>query len=692
MATLKPKTNKRAKQRNRKDLLFKLMLIFISTAIIVWAFPYGGDSIPYFEKNEPWSHNTLIAKQKFNIPVSNEVIKHQQDSVRRQFRPYFKRDKAVKQDVRKGCATQMKAQGVSSSLGNIILACIDTIYENGVVSRKDLDGLKEDGTSVIMVVDNDNVGDSCLTKGLFTPMTAYQFVKDHVTVGDSVLVSIDGLNSILKTNLAKEEKWNESKLKEELDAIPTVQGFKRDGELIIEKGVIVNEKMYQTLNAYYEVIAPEESENNGFDIGIIGRIALVLMINALLVTYLSMYRKDYLEDRKAATLQFGLMIVFCVLAYMMVRFKFMHVFMLPCCMIPIFIRVLFDSRTAFLFHLATTLLISLSLEHQYEFVLLQVVTGLIAIYCLRELTMRSQILHTALLITIAYIFFHYAFQMGISNVEFTNLRPKDCFYFLANGVLLLLTFPMFWIMEKWLGFVSDMTLVELSSMESPLLKMLSEKASGTFQHSYQVAILAANIANRIGAKAFLVRVGALYHDIGKMERPVFFTENQSGLNPHDRLSAEKSAEVIISHVRIGLEYAEMYKLPKSIRDFIQTHHGLGKAQYFLVKHKNEHPGEPVDESKFAYDGPNPQTKEEAILMMADAVEASSRSLTEYTEEKINDLVEKIINNQVDSGFFNECPITLHDINEAKDEFKNSLKSIYHTRVVYPELNQPDSQA
>ena len=310
-----------------------------------------------------------------------------------------------------------------------------------------------------------------------------------------------------------------------------------------------------------------------------------------------------------------------------------------------------------------------------------------AIFNLRELSRRSQLFLSAFLVVLVSIaiFFAYEFftEEDISKIDFSI--PV---YLIINGILLLFTYPLFFIIEKTFGYTSNVTLVELSDVNNNLLRKLSETAPGTFQHSMQVANLATEAANKLGANAQLVRTGALYHDIGKMENPAFFTENQlGGVNPHKNLSFEQSAKVVISHVTDGLKLAEKNNLPTIVKDFISTHHGKGKTKYFYISWKNEHPGEEPDENVFTYPGPNPTTKEQAILMMADAVEAASRSLPEYTEESISNLVEKIIDSQVTEGYFRDCPLTFREIGQVKATFKEKLTTIYHTRISYPELKQ-----
>ncbi len=370
----------------------------------------------------------------------------------------------------------------------------------------------------------------------------------------------------------------------------------------------------------------------------------------------------------------------------MITHSIFNVYILPFAVVAIFARVFMDSRTAFLTHVVMVLACAVAVRYQYEFIVIQLLSGLIAIYSLRELSSRSQLFKTALWVTSGNIVIFFAIQLMQSN-DIMKMDFDMYTIFIANGVLLLLAYPLMYLIEKTFGFVSNVTLIELSNTNKGVLRDLSEIAPGTFQHSITVGNIAAEIANRIGANSLLVRTGALFHDIGKMKNPVFFTENQAGINPHDNMSYEQSAQIIISHVTDGVKLAEENNLPAIIKEFILTHHGRGVAKYFYIKYKNEHPDEDVDIEKFTYPGPNPFTREQAILMMSDATEAASRSLNDYTEESISGLVNKIIDGQVAEGFFAECPITFRDISLAKKIIVFRLMAIYHTRIQYPELSK-----
>ena len=402
--------------------------------------------------------------------------------------------------------------------------------------------------------------------------------------------------------------------------------------------------------------------------------------------YLWNYRRDYFEKPRSMSMLYALIALFSVTASIMVSHNVLHIYIIPFGMVPIFIRVFMDSRTAFMAHTMMVLICAAILQHPLEFIAVEEVAGLVAIFSLRELSSRSQLFWTAVLISGSTILINLSLNW-IRDNDITQIDYSEFNYLFINGLLLFCSYPLLYIMEKAFNFTSNITLIELSDMNKELLRRMSEVAPGTFQHSIQVGNLAAEIANKIGAKSQLVRTGALYHDIGKTTNPIYFTENQAGMNPHDGKTYVESAQMLISHVTEGLKLADKYNLPQVIRDFIATHHGLGKTKYFYVKQKNDFPDEPVDDLLFTYPGPNPSTKEQAILMMADAVEAASRSLPDYTEQSIRGLVNRIIDTQMDEGYFRECPITFRDVQYAKTVLIEKLKTIYHTRISYPELKK-----
>ena len=402
--------------------------------------------------------------------------------------------------------------------------------------------------------------------------------------------------------------------------------------------------------------------------------------------YIALFRKDYFDKPRSILMLYVMITLFPIAVAMMIEHNWFNVYIVPFAMAAIFARMFMDSRTAFVTQLTIVLICAAAVKYQYEFIIIQLVAGLVAIYSLRELSSRAQVIKTAALVTVSCCAVYLALQM-MQETDVLKLDSKMYTHFAVNGVLLLLSYPLMYLIEKTFGFTSNVTLFELSNTFKGVLRNLSEVAPGTFQHSITVGNLAAEVANRIGADSLLVRVGALYHDIGKMTNPAFFTENQAGVNPHDALTCKESAKIIIGHVTEGVKIAEKANLPTIIKDFILTHHGRGMAKYFYIKYQNEHPDEVVDKEQFTYPGPNPFTREQALLMMADTCEAASRSLQEYTEESISSLVDRLIDAQVADGCFKDCPITFRDIAQAKQVLTERLMSIYHTRIQYPELKK-----
>ncbi len=682
------KPSKQQKRNDRTRMLMKIALVVVSTVLIVYFMPRGDEFGYQYEVNQPWRYGRLVATLKFPIYKNDSVLHREQDSIMRKFQPYFNVDSEVRDTMlhrfRTKSANEWNGQNAVIYVRHIA-SLLDTVYRRGILSVDQYSQLKDKGQRSIRIV-RGNQAVSVALSSLMSTRSAYEYIMTSESDKYSRLVLQQyNVNELISPNLTYDEVKSQLELEELVQSITNSNGFVQSGQKIVDRGELVTKDVYDVLKSYEREMDKHTVVADKIPYQLIGQALFVLVVFISLITYLSLFRSDYFDNYRSGILLFALPVLFCVVASVMVSHKFMNVFMLPCCMVPIVIRIFMDSRTAFMFHCAMVLIISLMLVNNYEFLIMQMMAGMVAIQTLRELSERSQIIRTAFLIFLVYVVFY----TGYSLLHEKNFAPDAWMYvcFAVNGVLLLFTYPLLWMFEKAFGFVSDVTLVELSNINNPLLQRMTEVAPGTFQHSMQVANLSAEVANKIGAKAQLVRTGALYHDIGKMERPVFFTENQNGISPHKHLTALKSAEVIIAHVSNGLALAEKNHIPDTIKRFISTHHGVGKAKYFYITYKNEHPDEEVDEALFTYPGPNPGSKEEAILMMCDSVEAASRSLAEYTEESINGLVDKIIDGQVAEGYFSECSITFKDIAVAKSVLKEKLKTIYHTRISYPELKE-----
>ena len=681
------KTNQRFSYKN---LIYKSLIFIATVSVIVYFLPNEGKFNYQFDINKPWKYGLLQASFDFPIYKNDIQVQKEQDSILADYQPYFQIDKEAEKNVlsklREDYNKTLRHSLPGTDYVRYIERTLKALYEDGIIAGNDLKRMEEDSIIAIRLVDK-NVATSRFIDQLYTVKEAYEYLLNADTTHyKKKILQQCNLNDYITPNLVYDEEKSEAAQKDLLSNISWANGFVLNGQKIIDRGEIVDEQTYNILESLRKEWEKRSDSVQEKRLTLAGQILYVGIFLFCFMAYLELFRADYYERKGTLTLLFALIVFFPVLSSIMVEQNLSSIYVVPFAMIPIIVRVFLDSRTAFMAHVTIILLCSITLRFPHEFILLQVVAGMVAIYSLRELSQRSQLLRTALVVFISYALLYFAFEL-IHEDDLTKLNTRMYIYFMINGILLLFAYPLLFLLEKIFGFTSDVTLVELSNINNSLLREMSEVAPGTFQHSLQMANLAAAAANKIGGKSQLVRTGALYHDIGKMVNPAFFTENQSGVNPHKSLSYEQSAQVIISHITDGLKLAEKHNLPKVIKDFISTHHGRGLTKYFYISYKNEHPDEEVDQEKFRYPGPNPFTKEQAVLMMADSVEAASRSLPEYTEESISTLVDKIIDTQVSEGYFKECPITFKDIATVKALFKEKLNTMYHTRISYPELRK-----
>ncbi|MEY8686260.1 HD family phosphohydrolase [Bacteroides sp. AN502(2024)] len=686
---------KKKKSFSGRDLLYKSLLFVCTVTLIVYFLPRDGKFNYQFDINKPWKYGQLIATFDFPIYKEDAVVKREQDSLMAFFQPYYQLDKNIEIDaiakLKENYHTNLKGLLPSIDYLRYIERILKEIYQAGIVSTENIQQLQKDSTSSVMVI-NDKLANPQATENIYTVKKAYEYLlsADSTHFNREILRQCS-LNDYITPNLTFDEERTQAAKEEILNNYSWANGLVVSGQKIIDRGEIISPHTYNILESLRKESIKRNESMGQSRLILAGQILFVGMLMLCFMLYLDLFRKDYYQRKGSLSLLFTLIVFYSIITAFMVTHNLFNVYIIPYAMLPIIIRVFLDSRTAFLTHVITILICSISLRFPHEFILTQLAAGLVAIFSLRELSQRSQLFRTALLVILTYAAIYFAFELMTENglsTDFSKLNIRMYTYFIINGILLLFTYPLLFLLEKTFGFTSNVTLVELSNINNDLLRQMSETVPGTFQHSMQVANLAAEAAIRIGAKSQLVRTGALYHDIGKMENPAFFTENQSGgINPHKNLNYEQSAQVVINHVTDGLKLADKHNLPKVIKDFISTHHGRGKTKYFYISWKNEHPDEEPNEELFTYPGPNPFTKEQAILMMADAVEAASRSLPEYTEETISNLVNKIINSLITEGYFKECPITFKDIATVKTVFKEKLKIAYHTRISYPELKK-----
>lgn len=671
-----------------RNLATKTVLVCITVAIIVWFLPRNEGRMYRYDVGKPWMYGSVIAKFDFPIYKTDEAIKHEQDSLLKHFQPYYSLNPLIekKQVERFLHDYEQGINGLPKEYVGIVARQMQEIYQMGIINTNEYNNIFKDSTSMIRFVSGKNAK-SLKVSSFYSTIAAYEHIfANEKLAAQRAILSRCNLNNYIEANIVYDKEKSDAEKNDLLSSIPLASGMVMSGQKIIDRGEIVNDYTCRVLNSFDKEMKRRSSTQDEIMTTFIGQILFVLILVMMFTSYLTLFRKDYFEKPRSLTMLYTMITLFPILVSMMMKHNFFSVYIIPFAMAAIFVRVFMDSRTAFITHVTMILICAAAVKYQYEFIIVQLASGLVAIYSLRELSKRSQIFITAILVTISSCIVYLALQLMQDNQVF-NIDPSMYTYFIINGIFLLLSYPMMYLIEKMFGFISNVTLFELSNTNKGLLRNLSEIAPGTFQHSITVGNLAAEIANRIHANSLLVRTGALYHDIGKMTNPVFFTENQAGVNPHDQLSDLESAQIIISHVTEGLKLAEKFNLPGIIKDFISTHHGTGLTKYFYINYCNEHPDEQVDKEMFQYPGPNPFTREQAILMMADTVEAASRSLNEYTEESISTLTNKLIDNQVAGGFFRECPITFRDIALAKSVLIERLKSIYHTRISYPHLNK-----
>lgn len=671
-----------------RNLATKTVLVCITVAIIVWFLPRNEGRMYRYDVGKPWMYGSVIAKFDFPIYKTDEAIKHEQDSLLKHFQPYYSLNPLIekKQVERFLHDYEQGINGLPKEYVGIVARQMQEIYQMGIINTNEYNNIFKDSTSMIRFVNGKNAK-SLKVSSFYSTIAAYEHIfANEKLAAQRAILSRCNLNNYIEANIVYDKEKSDAEKNDLLSSIPLASGMVMSGQKIIDRGEIVNDYTCRVLNSFDKEMKRRSSTQDEIMTTFIGQILFVLILVMMFTSYLTLFRKDYFEKPRSITMLYTMITLFPILVSMMMKHNFFSVYIIPFAMAAIFVRVFMDSRTAFITHVTMILICAAAVKYQYEFIIVQLASGLVAIYSLRELSKRSQIFITAILVTISSCIVYLALQLMQDNQVF-NIDPSMYTYFIINGIFLLLSYPMMYLIEKMFGFISNVTLFELSNTNKGLLRNLSEIAPGTFQHSITVGNLAAEIANRIHANSLLVRTGALYHDIGKMTNPVFFTENQAGVNPHDQLSDLESAQIIISHVTEGLKLAEKFNLPGIIKDFISTHHGTGLTKYFYINYCNEHPDEQVDKEMFQYPGPNPFTREQAILMMADTVEAASRSLKEYTEESISTLTNKLIDSQVADGFFRECPITFRDIALAKSVLIERLKSIYHTRISYPHLNK-----
>lgn len=674
---------------NLSQNLIKITFFILAAVLIVQSFPREGRFRYGFQEGKPWRYGLLTAPYDFQIYKTDEEIKMETDSVLQDFKPYLRMDTSVSSTINVKLQTEF-LQNAHGEVPPQYLAFLSNrlreVYATGIISSSDHTALVKDSVEYVLVLKNRLALEKPLG-AFYTTTAAYAALFEDLpsNIRSSVLKTCK-LNNFIQENLVPDEKSNLKAKSNFEKQVSQTEGLVQRGERILDRGEIISPETYRILYSLKKVAEVRSVASGGNGV-LIGQIVLVFGLFILQFLFLWFFRPITYERKANVVFILILITGMVLLTSLVVHTGGINVYMIPYAILPIMIRTFFDSRTALFAHIITVLISSTIVASPYEFLLLQIAAGMTSVYSLRDLTQRSQLVLCAILVVVTYVVMYF----GISLIQegfISQVNWKMFLYFLVNGGLMLTSYLLIYFFEWLFGYTSNVTLVELSNMNNPLLREFSETCPGSFQHSLQVSNLATAAAQEINANVQLARTGALYHDIGKMSNPIFFGENQTGMNPHDKLPPEESARMIASHVAEGMKLAHKHNLPLVIRDFIRMHHGTGPIRYFYNKFRTDHPGDPVPSCYF-YTGVNPTTKETAILMMADALEASSRSLPEYTEENISKLVDKIINAKIQDGAFRDVPITFRDLEKVKAVFKAKLQSIYHTRIPYPE--SPASQ-
>ncbi|RAJ16209.1 HD family phosphohydrolase [Olleya aquimaris] len=666
---------------------YKILLFVVTTLLIVFIFPKSGRfKYKNFEKGKLWQTENLYAPFNFAIKKSNAELDKEKALIESQTTHFFNKNEEVeakvKFDYEQSFNTVFKDTLKNyNDLKTKGLSILNELYQYGILNE-DLN-LNEDDKVVILVdnVEKKTTKFSNLQKlGTIKIKIEKELQSTYLERYSNSLTTL--FFDIIKSDLNYNKQLTENVLKEALDKISQNRGVVDKGTLIISKGEVVNDEKYQILTSLSKEYESQVWSKSNYNWIVLAYTVLVALALLMLLLFIRKYRLDVYKNNTKVTFIFFNILVIVLLTSLVVNYNSEYVYLVPIAILPLVLKAFFDARLGLFTHVITVLLLGSIVPNSYEYMFLQIIAGIVTILTISELYKRANLFISVGQITLVYIIAYFAFFV-IHEASIDNLKWETFGLFVLCGLATLFVQPLIYIYEKLFGLVSDVSLLELSDTNSKLLKELSNKAPGTFHHSLNVANLAEASANEINANAMLVRVGALYHDIGKMKSPTYFTENQSsGLNSHDELSPKESAKIIINHVIDGIEIAKKNNLPDRVVDFIRTHHGTSQVYYFYMKEKANN--EDVDINDFTYPGPKPFSKETAILMMCDSVEAASKSLKEPTSSKIDNFVENIINKQKDDGQFLNANITFKEIESIKKVLKRKLANIYHLRIEYPE--------
>ena len=695
---------------------YRVFIFLVAAGMVLYVLPRQGKFRYEYSQGKPWRHETLIAPFDFPVYKNQTELKNERDLVLKNLKPYFISDESIGQKTieifqkdfnliiaemsEKFPFVETVLRGTNNTFIQEIekksVELLQNIYRQGLLEiPEEIPDINS--FSVIMVVKN-NFAEPYEAENFFNYQTAYKYVTsglvEYIIKNSKAkqeetesFISELHFNKYLKSNVIFDEERTENEKQNILRNISLTSGLIVSGQRIIDTGEIINDETGKILDSLKMEYESRLGKGRGATYILLGQGTLILVIFLLIYFFIFVFRKNVYDNFASVLFLMLVTVLMVMLARLSQTSESMSLYIIPFAILPLLVRIFLDSRLAFFFHVVIMLLCAHFSNNSFEFVILQIPIGIVAIVSLYKMVRRSQLVKSAFFIILTYSLIYTGLALWQEG-DITRINYKMYGHFAINGGFVLLVYPLIYIFEKIFGFLSDVTLVELSDTNHPLLRKMAENAPGTFQHSVQVANLAQEAVYKIGGNPLLVRAGAMYHDIGKMETPMFFTENQAGrINPHNGMPFEESAQIIIHHAEIGAKMAQKANIPSQIVDFIMTHHGTAKTKYFYNSHINAFPDEPVDVSAFTYPGPSPFSIETAVLMMADSVEAASRSIKVYTDDEIDKLVEKIIDTQIADNQFINSPITFKNITEIKEIFKSKLKNIYHTRIEYPTLRK-----
>jgi cyclic-di-AMP phosphodiesterase PgpH len=667
----------------------KFLMMLASTCVIVFTLPKQAKFSYDIEKGRIWNQKDLISPYNFAILKTSQEIENDEKAARESVTPIYQLDEAITEREQEGFNSDLAVKYPKAGLKQGQEAAytaegdklLKDVYDQGILTLNPR--YQQNTENYPVTVLDKNIATDKNTADLLTKEQAIAYcdkaLDEHKNLDKAFLLDLIGPR--IQPNLNYDSKLTSRLEKEAVEGLSTTRGMVQKGEVIIAKGSVVSDESYQKLQSYKKAFEDNARVTGDPRLVLVGQFLLVAIAITLLMVFLYLFRKDIYEDNRLVSLILLVVTAMLFTLSIAIKMQLPNLYYIPYCIVPIIIRILFDTRLALNIHLLVVLMAGFFVPNSFEFAYFEITAGMVSIYSIKNLIRREQFLISALIITVTY----FASFLGISFIRegsIKNIDWMDFLPFVASVLLTLLAYPLIYIFEKIFAITSDITLIELTNTNSPLLREMAFTAPGTFQHSLQVANLAENAIYTIGGNALLVRAGALYHDIGKIENPLYFIENQSGFNPHDKLSFQESAQVIIRHVRKGIEMARASNIPEIVIDFIRTHHGDTRVDYFYRSYLKNFPEKIIDENTFRYPGPIPFTKEGGVLMLADSVEAASRALKEPDEKSISDLVDRIVQYKLDQDQLKDSNITLKELEIIKTIFKRMLMSIYHVRIDY----------